>query len=147
MLWGLPKMLNVLVCQLVISHCNQGFHMAFDRGRICLSHDLHCLSISIEIRIFWANGPFKYFLPRTLFGKNRPDYHGLGKNSESRSDLLISFGFQSASSPSLGMRAANKVIKWEGECPQCQPGCLSNKRLLLSFVLLYVDFVLGLENG
>ena len=64
MLQGLPKMLNVLVCQLVISHCNQGFHMAFNRGHIWLSYDLHCLSISIEIRIFWANGPFKYFLPR-----------------------------------------------------------------------------------
>ena len=65
MLRGLPKMLNIVVCQLVISYCNQGFHMAFDRGHIWLSYDPHCLSICIEIRIFWANGPFKYFLPRT----------------------------------------------------------------------------------
>ena len=66
MLWGLPKMLNVLVCQLVISHCNQDFLMAFDRGHIGLSYDPNGLNISIEIKIFWADGPFKQQSPRSF---------------------------------------------------------------------------------
>ena len=66
MLWGLPKMLNVLVRQLVISHSNQDFLKAFDRGHIWLSYDPNWLNISIEIKIFCADGPFKQQSPRTL---------------------------------------------------------------------------------
>ena len=41
--------------------------MAFDRGHIGLSYDPNGLNISIEIKIFWADGPFKQQSPRMYF--------------------------------------------------------------------------------
>ena len=62
--------------------------MAFDRGDIWLSYDLHCLSISIEIRIFLADGPFKYFLPRIYITPDIP--HAVKANKPSWNAFLIS---------------------------------------------------------